>query len=379
MGERSMRRHEALLTVINLYIIVFTVPFFYSPLTMRDSASIVRQISLGCSEGGKTFEFDEQHDRTKPIRTWFQESTDGLVLFIVFYSQACRWSRCLGCNLPSTCSQFPVNYRDILKQIDAVIADPEVQEKRWNVRKLIVSNNGSILDQTTFSSTALIYLVLQANLHFPNLSVFSIETRVEYVEVEELEFLARAIGEGDSPTELELAVGFEAFDDRIRNDVMKKGLSKRVFETFVEKVARYRFRLKCYLMQKPVPGMTDEEGVRDIHDAIDYLSTLSKTCTAADEPPVRIGIHVNPTYAAKGTLLEKALRNGTYAPPNLHDVARAVLYAEGSPLSVFIGLSDEDLAIPNGSFIRAGDEEILKELEAFNRTQNYNLLRAITT
>ena len=108
-------------------------------------------------------------------------------------------------------------YRDILKQIDFVFNDPEVRGRQQNIRKLIVSNNGSVLDQATFSSTALIYLVLQSNLHFPNLSVFSIETRVEYVEVEELEFLARVLGEGDTPTELELAVGFEAFDDHIRN------------------------------------------------------------------------------------------------------------------------------------------------------------------
>ena len=166
---------------------------------MRDQASIVRQISLGCLSGNKTFEFDEQHDRTKPIRMWFQESTEGLVLFVVFYTQACRWSRCLGCCLPSACSQFPVMYRDILKQIDFVFNDPEVRGRQQNIRKLIVSNNGSVLDQATFSSTALIYLVLQSNLHFPNLSVFSIETRVEYVEVEELEFLARVLGEGDTP------------------------------------------------------------------------------------------------------------------------------------------------------------------------------------
>ena len=344
---------------------------------MRDQASIVRQISLGCLSGNKTFEFDEQHDRTKPIRMWFQESTEGLVLFVVFYTQACRWSRCLGCCLPSACSQFPVMYRDILKQIDFVFNDPEVRGRQQNIRKLIVSNNGSVLDQATFSSTALIYLVLQSNLHFPNLSVFSIETRVEYVEVEELEFLARVLGEGDTPTELELAVGFEAFDDHIRNGVMKKGLSTQVYERFVASTVKYRFRLKCYLMQKPVPGMTDEEGVKDVHDAIDYFSRLSGGETTAGKPHVHIGIHVNPTYAAKGTLLEKAFLDGTYTPPTLRDVARATLHAKDRPLSVFIGLSDEDLAIPGGSFIRPGDEKKLKDLEMFNKTQDYDILRVV--
>ena len=55
------------------------------------------------------------------------------------------------------------------------------------------------------------------NLNCPNISVLTLETRPEYVQVSELQLLARAIKEGDTPTKLELAVGFEAFDDTIRN------------------------------------------------------------------------------------------------------------------------------------------------------------------
>ena len=63
------------------------------------------------------------------------------------------------------------------------------------IRKVIVSNNGSVLDRETFSSTALMYLLAQLNIHLPNLAVLSIETRPEYVEIAELDFMARAIAE----------------------------------------------------------------------------------------------------------------------------------------------------------------------------------------
>ncbi len=317
-------------------------------------------------------------DNDRPTRLWFQESHEGLILFIVFYTQACRWSRCIGCGLTSTGSQFPIGYKSILKQIDFVFADPEIQKRRNIIRKVIVSNNGSVLDQKTFSSMALMYLIIQLNLHLPNLSVLSLETRVEYIEVEELEFLARGIKEGDTPTDLELAIGFEAFDDNIRNNVMKKGLTKKLFENLLDSMSQRRFRLKCYLMQKPVPGITDEEAVKDIQNAIEYFTALSlKHINKKGEPLIRINVHLNPTYAARGTILEKAFAAGEYSPPTLRDTARAALAAEKLPLTVFIGLNDEGLAVPGGSFIRDEDRMTIEKIEMFNRTQNYDILRSL--
>ena len=54
------------------------------------------------ARAGKTYAFDEAYDPSRPVDWWFQESTEGLVLFLVFYSQACRWSLRTGCTFPST-------------------------------------------------------------------------------------------------------------------------------------------------------------------------------------------------------------------------------------------------------------------------------------
>lgn len=329
------------------------------------------QILRGSQKAGKTYGFDETHDPTQPARMWFQESDEGPILFVVFYGQACRWSRCLGCNLPSTMSQRHVPYGALMAQVDRVFADPRVAGRLESIRKVIVSNNGSILDQVTFSSTALVYLMARLNLHLPNLAVLSIESRPEYVDTAELEFLARVLAEGDTPTRLEIAVGFEAFDDRIRNEVFDKGLALSTFEQFVGRIAPYGYWLKCYFMQKPVPLMSDEEAVADIHRALDYLGQMS-----ADRR-LRVNMHLNPTYVASGTALEEAFRRGHYAPPLLRDVARAARAGRGKPLSVFIGLDDEGLAVEGGSFVRPGDGPLVDALQRFNRTQDYAILDAI--
>jgi radical SAM enzyme (TIGR01210 family) len=333
--------------------------------------SVEAQIIAGTLHGDKQYAFDEAHDPDHPADFWFQESVEGLILFVVFYTQACRWSRCLGCNLPARMSRHHVGFRHLMAQVDYLLDHPEVRSRRPALRKVIVSNNGSILDEATFSSTALIYLIAKLNLHLPKLAVLSLETRVEYVDPPELEFIARALREGETPTQLELAIGFEVFDDRIRNEVFRKGLTLQGFEALCQLATRYRLHLKCYLMQKPVPEMSDEEGVRDIADAVAYLHHRSQ------QYGCHISVHLNPTYVAFGTLLERRFRLGEYSPPRLRDVARAALHAEGTSLSVFLGLSDEGLACEGGSFVRPGDEAIIARLEVFNRTQDYGLLRAV--
>lgn len=316
----------------------------------------------------KPYDPCDQRDETKPITFWFQESHEGLVLFVVFYTLACRWGVCSGCNLPSLSSSRHVGFRSLMAQIDRLYSEPEVVAKREKIRKIILSNNGSVLDEDTFSSTALIYFIAKTNTMIPNLNVLSIETRTEYVDLEELEFLGRALKEGDTPTDLELAIGFEAHDDRVRNKVFKKGLSLRAFEDFAGKISKFNFRLKCYFMQKPVPGMTDEEAIRDIQNGIDYLDGI------AARFGLKINMHLNPTYVARGTSLEDAFRRGEYRPPELYDVAKAVLHALDKDISVYIGLFDEGLAVPGGSFIRPGDENLVKRMEEFNKTQDFSSL-----
>ena len=331
-----------------------------------------RQILQGTEKAKKKYTFgDDVHDPDRPAQWWFQESDEGLILFIVFYSQACRWARCLGCNLPSRMSVEHVSFDHLIRQTDYLFSLPEVTEQADSINKLIVSNNGSVLDEATFSSTALMYLMARINMHFRALKVLALESRPEYVDIAELEFLARSLQEGERATALELCIGFEAFDEHIRNDVFDKGLTLRIFEELVQKIAPYGYRLKCYFMLKPVPGMSDSQAVEDIRQAIEYLDTVSA------KYQLTMNMHLNPTYAARGTLLGEAFLRGEYIPPSLRDLARAAGYAEGKNISVFLGLSDEGLAEKGGSFIREGDEDLTERLEEFNRTQDYRILREV--
>jgi len=320
-------------------------------------------------QSGKSYEFTENVNARLPAQHWFQHAPDGLVFFIVFYTQACRWSQCLGCNLPSKMSQSHIPFQDIMTQIDFIFDYLLSGKEKQAIQKIIISNNGSILDEDTFSTTALVYFIAKMNMHCPRVTTLAIETRPEYADMEELEILARILKEGSVATQLELAIGFEVFDDRIRNEVFRKGMTLKGFEKFAEQISKHGFTLKTYFMVKPVPGMTEEEAVEDIADGIDYLDRISRKFG------IGINMHLNPTYVAYGTPLEKAFLEKRYTPPLLETVRQAMLRAEGKSISLFAGLNDEGLAVPGGTFLREGDQSLVELMEEFNRTQNFDLLR----
>ncbi|MBU1566038.1 MAG: hypothetical protein KJ630_10465 [Proteobacteria bacterium] len=335
---------------------------------MKNGQAVTEAIATRTQKAQKTYGFQDNHNHQLPADHWFQHSLEGPTLFIVFYSQACRWAECLGCNLPSLMSQYHVGFAEIMQQIDYVFDCLLIPQQKEDLGKIIISNNGSILDEETFSTTALMYFLAKMNIHCPNVRVLTMESRAEYVDWAELEVLARALKEGRTPTQLELAIGFEAFDDTIRNDHFCKGLELQTFEKMAENVARHGFLLKVYFMVKPVPELSEEDAVRDVANGIAYLSRIAVRYDLA------INMHLNPTYVARSTKLEEAFHAGLYAPPLLQSVARAVLAAEGKKISVFVGLNDEGLAVPGGSFIRQGDEDLINALEAFNRTQDFRSL-----
>ena len=317
---------------------------------------------------GKTYAFTEKVNPRLPAQHWFQQTPEGLTLFIVFYTQACRWSQCLGCNLPSKMSQSHVPFQDIMSQVDFIFEYMMTEEEKQQVHKIIISNNGSILDEDTFSTTALVYFIAKMNMECPGVTTLTIETRAEYADIEELEILARVLKEGRISTQLELAIGFEAFDDHIRNNVFLKGLTLKAFEQFAEQIAKHDFKLKTYFMVKPIPGMSELEAIEDITSAIDYLDQLSK------ELGLEINLHLNPTYVAFGTPLETAFNGGTYEPPLLESLRQIILKAKGKNISVFAGLNDEGLAVPGGSIHRENNQELVDLMEQFNSTQDFDLL-----
>jgi radical SAM enzyme (TIGR01210 family) len=208
-----------------------------------ESIAVSEQIRAGMEKAGKRYDFDDDHDPTRPASFRFHETRDGLTLYVIFYTQACRWSRCLGCNLPSRMSGLHVPYPMIMTQIDTLLSDPDISSRRKEIRNVIIGNNGSVLDHRTFPVTALMYLIARLKFVIPFLDILSLETRPEYTDFAVLEYVSRALREGQTKTRLELCIGFEAFDETIRNGTFDKGLTFDAFERFVRTLSPQRYQI----------------------------------------------------------------------------------------------------------------------------------------
>jgi len=348
---------------------------------MIENKSLIKDIlieedSYSNIEDTKVYKNNDEHNESTLLDYWWQNSPEGKTLFVVLYTKSCAWNRCEGCNLPMLSSSKSITPQDITKQIDYIfnyiIKDDDVK----NVNKVILSNNGSMFDEKTFPTPLLNYLFLQLAMKLPNLKKVALETRPEFCSDYSLQLIDNVLNSlrtEDSKIKIEIAIGFEIFDTKLRNRNFKKGLSFKLFEAFVDNVIPYGYEIKTYFMLKPIIGMTEEEGKEDIIKAIDYIDKIRK------EKNATINIHLNPTYAARETILEEAFYKGTFVPPKIPTVIELLIYANKKGIEIFTGLNDEGLAVEGGTCLRTKDLKYVDPIEDFNQSQNSKKLEDFYT
>jgi len=311
------------------------------------------------------YSFNNEENQSLPVMHWFQESPEGRVLFLVMYTFRCKWNRCIGCNLPSQSSNEDIDFNMIKKQIDFVFEHlvSYERDKGRKIDKIILSNNGSVFDEKTFPNSSLMYFLLKINEHLPDLKKLTLETRPEFVELSELEIVRNILNE-TGKTEIEIAIGFEMFDDYKRNKIFQKGLSKKHFEHFVEKLAKHGFSLKTYFMLKPIVGMTEEEGVEDILQALKLLKTMEERYN------IEIAMHLNPTYGALKTPLEIGFKEKKWSPPTFKSISKIINKAYENSIELHVGLYDEGLAVEGSNWTYNTSKKDINRVIEWNKTQN---------
>jgi len=311
----------------------------------------------------------------EPIVFWFYESLLGKSLFLVLYSPKCRYKMekggCAGCNLPIVSANSQIlNDDDIKKQIEHTYDHNLSNEEKKSIKEIVLSNNGSILDPKTMSKEALVYIVQKTIKNLPNIKKIIFETRIDdYTDFVQLQFISQEVKQINPNILLELAIGFEIFDDTLRNGYYRKGLEKIILENKVKDLSTTDVSLKIYMMYKAVPDeyMDVEEAINDINKASKYFAHLSNLYDT------RINLHISPTYLATGTQLYKDYKNGLYTPLQTKDIKKLYenLNVEEN-LSYYISMNDEGLTDDRLSDESDYEEyiELKKVIHKFN-IENY--------
>jgi len=284
---------------------------------------------------------NKYREENEPMEFWFYNSTVGKSLFLILYTPKCRYSKCSGCNLPSLSSQSKkTSPSAVYKQVDYVFQKSISVLEKASIKEVILSNNGNLFDIKTMPTLALLYTINAMIEELPNLQKIIIESRIEYLSEHQLQTINEVLAahEGRS-IQIEVALGFEIFDDDIRNGYYQKGFYKSHLEKLMPLFAKYNISLKFYMMYKATPRMSVQDAIADINNASEYANDLINTYG------VSINLHISPTYVAVGTLLEKEFNDGNYTPPGAIEIDMLCNDLKVfNNVSYYISLNDEGLS-----------------------------------
>lgn len=280
-------------------------------------------------------------------------------LVVSFYTKKCQF-KCSYCALPQQSSTEEVAVDDLIAQIDHVFET--FSGDIDTLQQLSFGNEGSALDDSRFHPAAMDHLLGRATA-MRSLRCLSIETRPEYVNADALE---RVLRRSSAPL-LDITVGFETQDDGIRNGVLNKSIRRKAFEQRLQVMGSMGVRLTSYVMVKPAPRMTEEQGVSE---AISTISYLADQCARFGVPLIA---YLTPLYIAAGSRLATITKRGEWTPPTIQSVAAVIDGARHLGVPVYVGIWSEGLAEDGRDYrSRPGyDPDLRKAIVEYNKSGDF--------
>jgi radical SAM enzyme (TIGR01210 family) len=281
-------------------------------------------------------------------------------LVVSFYTLKCQY-KCSFCCLPSNSSTIPVHFSDLIEQIDYVFE--HISNGSNSYKQLSIGIEGSIFDTKRFSKECLYYLLNKTSI-LSLLEVISFETRPEFIQKQ----LLKDIITKTNGKVIDVVIGFETIDDNLRNNILKKKLSRKLFENKVSILGEIGIRLTTYVLLKSSPYMTEIEGKKEAVATIEYLINLCEYFG------VELIIYLNPMYIPKESLLTIEMEKAKYTPPRIQTVLEIISHVIDRGIPIYTGLWSEGLCKANGDFTSLPDFDIqiMELIKKINKVRHPN-------
>lgn len=282
----------------------------------------------------------------------FQGDND---LLVILNTKRCRY-QCHFCELPAKSSLLAISREDIVAQIEYVLY--QLKHSLSIIDRITISNEGSVLDSSTFPIEALLSIAKCVH-QIRRARRLILETRIEFVD----RGMVLEIQRSAPRVTVDILTGFETLDANIRDGILFKQESLDTFTAGLDKIAETQCDLTCYVLYKPSPVMSDDEAFVEAELSIDYLV---RECHGRKIP---LTIRLNPMYIAKGSRwADLARQTPSYKPPRLTDVMRLAEKKTHEGVRVYIGLSNEGLGGPLGTYAQREDysPSLIKQVILFN-------------
>jgi len=243
---------------------------------------------------------------------------------------------------------------------------------------LIIYNSGSVLNPLELSPVVLT-AVLDFARSLPELRLVSLESRESFIRASEISRVAATLG---GERELRIIVGIESADDTVRNQVLKKNMSRAGIERAVRNIATVRqTALASHDRTIALPGVAMNviigcPGTNPATSLIDAVQTAVYSVTLAETHGIPVDLNLHPYYPNKrGT----ARFTGHSRPSveNTLEAVSAIAQHIGNRAVIFIGLEDEGHD-QDPSERAAYFSRIVQVTDYFNRTGQFDLFRRVS-
>lgn len=285
-------------------------------------------------------------------------------LMIVLRTNGCEYAKktggCTVCGFMNH-AKLNITENEMLEQLDYVLKKINMK----GIEEIDLLTLGSFYNDNEISENFRKKALTKLS-KLKKIKRITTESRAEYATLKKLKENKKIIGNKI----FELGIGLESADDYIRNKIIKKGLSKKIFENFIRKVKNAGLDLFVYLLIKP-QHLSEKEAIEDAVKSTRYVFKIAKKYNVY----ARIGFE--PVFICENTPLEKLYKDGKYKLTNLWSVVEVIkkTYQLGC---LFIGLSDENLSqdrIPHAC--KKCTKKIINEIEKFNKTQDISGLNKL--
>jgi radical SAM enzyme (TIGR01210 family) len=261
-----------------------------------------------------------QYPNNKAITTQIRTGDlDGKLVYrllIHLHSTGCGWARrsggCTMCGFfAATSTGEPISSKEYLKQV----LDALIQYDSYSFSVLGILNAGNLLNENEMPFDALEMICKEISQR-PFVRKISIESKLEYIDIDKLKKISSLL----PGVEIELGIGVESYNEKIRDLCINKPFSNLVLENKTEALLQAGITPKAYLLLKP-PFLTEKEALDDFINS--YLQLNSIGIERIDCETMTIEDH---------TLVHQLWKNNHYRLPWLWTMIYLLDNLQNSPL-----------------------------------------------
>jgi len=299
-------------------------------------------------------------DFSRPVSFWSEKDTINKEIVdtfvIIFRTRGCSWALKSGCSM---CGYFNDSSFVDISDEDLFSQYTKAMERYKDQRFVKIFNSGSFLDDSEISEKVRNKILNDLQNKTEKISF---ESRPEYITKKSIAEVKKVY-----TNKIEIGIGLETADDKLRKNIINKGFTYKIFKNSVDILQKNDIDVKTYVLIKP-PFLTEKQAIEDAIKTVEKIKDSSNV------------ISFNPCNVQRRTVVEYLWKRKKYRPPWLFSVVEILKESKNITKSNVRLKCD----IAGGGNIRGAhncktcDKKYLDAISDFSLNQNIDVFKNLS-